>query len=57
MLDLKYQTNQTVVLPVGRITELNGLESSGKSLLGGHMLRDKKEGWCFAVYIDTETKR
>ena len=50
MLDLQYQTNQMVVL-VGRITELNGLESSGKSLLGAHMLsRDTKERWCCSLH-------
>ena len=28
-----------MVVSVGRITELNGLESSGKSLLGSHILQ------------------
>ena len=41
---------------VGRITEINGLESSGKSLLGvttSSWETQKKGG--VAVYIDTET--
>ena len=40
---------------MGRITEVTGLEQSGKSLLCGHILAEtqKKDG--VAVYIDTET--
>ena len=54
-LDLKvYLIDQMVVL-LGRITELNGLESSGKSLLGSHILPETQKKGGVAVYIDTET--
>ena len=38
MLDLAISNKPNGGIAVGRITELNGLESSGKSLLGAHML-------------------
>ena len=55
MLDLAISNKQKGGIAVGRITEINGLESSGKSLLGAHILAEtqKKDG--VAVYIDTET--
>ena len=53
-LDLVYLIDQMVVL-LGRITELNGLESSGKSLLGSHILLETQKKGGVAVYIDTET--
>jgi len=39
---------------VGRITELNGLEASGKSLIAGHVLAETQRLGGVAVYIDTE---
>ena len=55
MLDLAIANKPDGGIAVGRITEINGLESSGKSLLGAHILAEtqKKDG--IAVYIDTET--
>ena len=55
MLDLAISNKPDGGVAVGRITEINGLESSGKSLLGAHILAEtqKKDG--IAVYIDTET--
>ena len=55
MLDLAISNRTNGGIAVGRITEINGLESSGKSLLGAHILAEtqKKDG--VAVYIDTET--
>ena len=55
MLDLAISNRPNGGIAVGRITELNGLESSGKSLVGAHLLAEtqKKDG--VAVYIDTET--
>ena len=55
MLDLAISNRPDGGIAVGRITEINGLESSGKSLLGAHILAEtqKKDG--IAVYIDTET--
>lgn len=41
-------------IPVGRITEINGLESSGKSLLIGHLLKETQAKDGIAVLIDTE---
>ena len=54
-LDLAISNKPNGGIAVGRITEINGLESSGKSLLGAHILAEtqKKDG--VAVYIDTET--
>lgn len=55
ILDLAISNRPNGGIAVGRITEINGLESSGKSLLGAHILAEtqKKDG--VAVYIDTET--
>ena len=55
MLDLAISNNPNGGIAVGRITELNGLESSGKSLLGAHMLAETQKKGGVAVYIDTET--
>jgi len=54
ILDLAISNRKNGGLPVGRITELTGLEASGKSLLAAHLLANtqKKDG--LAVYIDTE---
>ena len=54
MLDLNNIQSPDGGITVGRITELNGLESSGKSLIGAHMLMRLRKRWC-PVYIDTET--
>jgi RecA/RadA recombinase len=40
--------------PVGRITEITGLEASGKSLLAAHTLAETQKKGGLAVYIDTE---
>jgi len=55
MLDLAIANKPNAGVPVGKITELNGLEGSGKSLIGAHLLTStqKKDG--IAVYIDTES--
>jgi recombination protein RecA len=42
-------------IPVGRITEVTGLEQSGKSLLCGHILAATQRKGGVAVLIDTET--
>ena len=55
MLDLAISNKPDGGIAVGRITELNGLESSGKSLLGAHMLAETQKKGGVAVYIDTET--
>ena len=55
MLDLAISNRPNGGIAVGRITELNGLESSGKSLIGAHLLRETQRKGGVAVYIDTET--
>lgn len=55
MLDLAISNKPNGGIAVGRITEINGLESSGKSLLGAHVLAETQKKGGIAVYIDTET--
>ena len=55
MLDLAISNRPNGGIAVGRITELNGLESSGKSLVGAHILKETQKKGGVAVYIDTET--
>lgn len=55
MLDVAISNRPYGGFPVGRISEITGLEASGKSLLASHVLAStqKKDG--VAVLIDTET--
>ena len=55
MFDLAISNRPDGGIAVGRITELNGLESSGKSLVGAHLLSETQKKGGVAVYIDTET--
>jgi recombination protein RecA len=55
MLDLAISNKPDGGIAVGRITEINGLESSGKSLIGAHILAETQKKGGVAVYIDTET--
>ena len=55
MLDLAISNKKDGGIAVGRITEINGLESSGKSLLGAHILAETQNKGGVAIYIDTET--
>ena len=55
MLDLSISNRSNGGIAVGRITEINGLESSGKSLLGAHILAETQKKGGLAVYIDAET--
>jgi len=54
ILDLAISNRKNGGLPVGRITELTGLEASGKSLLAAHLLANTQKQGGLAVYIDTE---
>jgi recombination protein RecA len=54
MLDLAIANKPDGGIAVGRITEINGLESSGKSLIGAHILAETQKKGGVAVYIDTE---
>ena len=55
MLDLAISNREDGGIAVGRITEINGLESSGKSLLASHILAETQKKGGIAVYMDTET--
>jgi recombination protein RecA len=54
MLDLAIANRPNGGLPVGRITEITGLEGSGKSLLAAHAIADTQKKGGYGVYIDTE---
>ena len=55
MLDLAISNRPLGGFPVGRITEITGLEASGKSLLAAHTLAETQKKGGLAVYIDTES--
>lgn len=55
MLDVAISNRPYGGLPVGRITEVTGLEQSGKSLLSAHLLAETQRQGGVAVLIDTET--
>ena len=51
ILDLAISNRKNGGLPVGRITELTGLEASGKSLLAAHLLANtQKQGGTGSLY-------
>lgn len=54
VLDLAIANRPNGGFPVGRITEVTGLEASGKSLLAAYALKSTQEMGGVAVYIDTE---
>lgn len=54
MLDIAISNRKHGGFPVGRITEISGLEASGKSLLAAHALKSTQDKGGLAVYIDTE---
>ena len=55
MLDIAISNRPNGGVAVGKITELNGLEGSGKSLIGSHLLASTQRKDGIAVYIDTES--
>ena len=55
ILDLAVSNRPNGGLAAGRITEINGLEGSGKSLIGAHALAATQRKGGLAVYIDTES--
>ena len=55
MLDLAISNRPHGGFPIGRITEITGLEASGKSLLATHALADCQRQGGLGVYIDTES--
>ena len=54
MLDIAISNRKNGGFPVGRITEISGMEASGKSLLACHAMKSTQEKGGIAVYIDTE---
>jgi recombination protein RecA len=54
LLDLAISNRANGGLPVGRITEITGMEASGKSLIAAHLLANTQKQGGLAVYIDTE---
>ncbi len=55
MLDVAVSNRPYGGLPVGRITEITGLEQLGKSLVSAHLLAETQKQGGVAVLIDTET--
>ena len=55
ILDLAISNKPDGGIAIGKITEINGLEGSGKSLVGAHVLADTQKQDGIAVYIDTES--
>jgi recombination protein RecA len=53
-LDLAISNRPNGGIPVGRITEVTGMEASGKTLVASHMLADTQKKGGLAVFIDTE---
>lgn len=54
ILDVAISNRKDGGFPVGRITEITGLEQSGKSLLAAHALANTQKKGGMAVFIDTE---
>lgn len=54
LLDLAISNRPYGGVPAGRITEITGLEGSGKSLIAGHLLAETQKKGGVAVFIDTE---
>ena len=54
MLDMAISNRKNGGIPVGRITEVTGLEASGKSLVSAQILANTQKQGGLAVYIDTE---
>jgi len=55
ILDIAISNKPNGGIAVGKITELNGLEGCGKSLIGAHVLASTQKKGGMAVYIDTES--
>lgn len=54
ILDVAISNRKNGGIPVGKITELTGLEGSGKSLLAAHLLASTQKKGGLAIFIDTE---
>jgi recombination protein RecA len=54
VLDVAISNRKNGGFPVGRISEIAGLEQSGKSLMAAHIIANTQKAGGLAVYIDTE---
>lgn len=54
-LDISIANKADGGIPVGRITEIAGLEGTGKSLMCAHLIANTQKQGGIGVYIDTET--
>ncbi len=54
ILDFRISNRMNGGIPVGRISEITGLEGSGKSLLAAHLLVSTQKKGGVGVFIDTE---
>jgi recombination protein RecA len=54
MLDLAISNRKGGGIPVGRITEITGMEASGKSLVAAQILANTQKMGGLGVFIDTE---
>jgi len=54
IVDMCISNRKNGGIPVGRVTEITGLESSGKSLLIGHIIAETQKRGGIGVIIDTE---
>ena len=54
MLDIAIANRPHGGIPVGRITEITGMEASGKSLVAAQILANTQKKGGLAVFIDTE---
>jgi len=55
ILDIAISNRKNGGIACGRITELQGLEGTGKSLIAAHLLKNTQKRGGVAVLIDTET--
>ena len=54
MLDLAISNKKNGGIPVGRITEITGMEASGKSLVAAQIIANTQKLGGLGVFIDTE---
>lgn len=54
LLDYIISNRKNGGVPVGKLTEISGEESSGKSLLCAHIIKNTQKKGGLAIYIDTE---
>lgn len=54
LLDLAISNRPNGGIPFGRVTEISGLEGSGKSLICAHMIANVQKQGGVGVFIDTE---